>query len=129
MVNFLMIISKNKNKFEIKSDDKYKSYENEYIIECINLNLWYEKIQALKDINIKFKKNKVTAIIGPSGCGKSTLLRCLNRMNDVIEGCNIKGVVLFNEKNIYENKYKSDKSGKCSHFPLVENEISNSQII
>jgi len=99
-----MIMGKNKNKFEIKSDDKYKSYENEYIIECINLNLWYEKIQALKDINIKFKKNKVTAIIGPSGCGKSTLLRCLNRMNDVIEGCNIKGVVLFNEKNIYENK-------------------------
>jgi phosphate transport system ATP-binding protein len=65
------------------------------------LNLWYDEAQALIDINMKFKRNEVTAIIGPSGCGKSTLLRCLNRMNDVIEGCRIEGEVFFQGKNLY----------------------------
>ncbi|MHA1725558.1 MAG: phosphate ABC transporter ATP-binding protein PstB [Promethearchaeota archaeon] len=71
------------------------------IIECKNLNLWYEKNHALIDINLPIKKNRVTAIIGPSGCGKSTLLRTFNRMNDIIEGCTIKGTVIFKGKNIY----------------------------
>ncbi len=75
--------------------------QDDIVIECKNLNLWYDETQALIDINMKFKKNEVTAIIGPSGCGKSTLLRCLNRMNDVIEGCKIEGEVLFRGKNLY----------------------------
>ncbi|MFW9989066.1 MAG: phosphate ABC transporter ATP-binding protein PstB [Candidatus Odinarchaeota archaeon] len=74
------------------------------VIEFKNLNLWYDEAQALIDINIKIKRNEVTAIIGPSGCGKSTLLRCLNRMNDVIEGCRINGEVLFQGKNIYSKE-------------------------
>ena len=65
------------------------------------MNLWYDEAQALIDINMKFERNQVTAIIGPSGCGKSTLLRCLNRMNDVIEGCRIEGEVLFQGLNLY----------------------------
>ncbi|MFX1570711.1 MAG: phosphate ABC transporter ATP-binding protein PstB [Promethearchaeota archaeon] len=77
------------------------AYKNDFVIECKNLNLWYDETQALIDINMKFKKKEVTAIIGPSGCGKSTLLRCLNRMNDVIEGCKIEGEVLFKGKNLY----------------------------
>jgi phosphate transport system ATP-binding protein len=50
---------------------------------------------------MQVKPNKVTAIIGPSGCGKSTLLRCLNRMNDIIDGCQIEGKVKFHGDNIY----------------------------
>lgn len=103
MVNYLIINSKNKNKQEIESNKNFKEYANEYVIECRRLNLWYDDFQALNNINMKYRKNKVTAIIGPSGCGKSTLLRCFNRMNDVIEGCRIEGEVLFNGKNIYAN--------------------------
>jgi len=75
--------------------------ENNIIIECRNLNLWYEDNYALKNINMKIKRFKVTAIIGPSGCGKSTLIRSFNRMNDVIECCKIKGEVRFHGENIY----------------------------
>jgi len=71
------------------------------VIECNNLNLWYDENHVLKDINTKFEKNQVTAIIGPSGCGKSTLLRCFNRMNDVIDGCKIEGSVLFKGDDLY----------------------------
>jgi len=78
-----------------------QSKANNYILECQNLNLWYEDNQALIDINMEVLKNKVTAIIGPSGCGKSTLIRCFNRMNDIIEGCRIAGKVLFHDKDIY----------------------------
>ena len=51
------------------------------------LNLYYGDFHALKDINLDIRANSITALIGPSGCGKSTFLRCLNRMNDLIEGC------------------------------------------
>ncbi|MHA1147368.1 MAG: phosphate ABC transporter ATP-binding protein PstB [Promethearchaeota archaeon] len=74
--------------------------EGKYIIECKNLNLWYSDNHALEDINIKIKKNHITAIIGPSGCGKSTLIRSFNRMNDVIDNCRVEGVVKFHGKNI-----------------------------
>lgn len=84
-----------------KNFQKGSSKEDSLILECNNLDLWYDDFQALKNINMPIKKNEVTAIIGPSGCGKSTLIRCLNRMNDVIESCNIEGEVKFRGKNIY----------------------------
>lgn len=67
------------------------------------LNLFYGSIQALKDINLDIKEHRITALIGPSGCGKSTFLRSLNRMNDLIEGVNIKGKVLLDGRDIYSN--------------------------
>jgi len=70
-------------------------------METKNLNLFYQSFQALDDVNLPIKKNKVTALIGPSGCGKSTYLRTLNRMNDVIEGTKIEGEVLLDGTNIY----------------------------
>jgi len=103
MVKNLLIKNKNKYKQEIENNESIKDFNNEYVIECRNLNLWYDEFQALKNINMKYRKNKVTAIIGPSGCGKSTLLRCFNRMNDVIEDCRIEGEVLFNGKNLYDS--------------------------
>jgi len=71
-------------------------------IEVRDLNLWYGDKQALKDNNLNIKENKVTALIGPSGCGKSTFIRCLNRMNDLIEGVRITGSVTLEGKNIYD---------------------------
>ena len=66
-----------------------------------NLNLYYGSFQALKEVNSFFKEKTITALIGPSGCGKSTLLRCLNRMNDLIDGIRIEGQVLIGDKDIY----------------------------
>jgi phosphate transport system ATP-binding protein len=97
--------SENSTKKEIENG-------NDIIIKCKNLNLWYDDNHALKDINMVVKKNKVTAIIGPSGCGKSTLIRSFNRMNDVIEGCKIEGIVEFKGRNIYGNKISAMKIRK-----------------
>ena len=66
-----------------------------------DVNLFYSDFQALKDINMEIPANQVTAFIGPSGCGKSTLLRCLNRMNDLIEGCKVEGTIKVGDVDIY----------------------------
>jgi phosphate transport system ATP-binding protein len=71
-------------------------------IEVKNLNLWYGSFQALKNVSASFAENKITAIIGPSGCGKSTLLRVFNRMNDLIEGVRMEGLVMISGENILE---------------------------
>ena len=68
-----------------------------------NLNLYYEgKKQALYDVSLEIPKQRVTAFIGPSGCGKSTLLRCFNRMNDLVDGCEIEGGIFLDDENIYQ---------------------------
>lgn len=69
-------------------------------IQVKNLNLYYNKFQALKDINITIKENKIMSFIGPSGCGKSTLLKSINRMNDLVEDCRIEGEILLDSKNV-----------------------------
>ena len=80
-------MSLNKNKLSIK-----------------NLDLFYGDNQALKNINIDIKENKVTALIGPSGCGKSTFLRTLNRMNDLIENVKIEGKIEVDGEDIYKTE-------------------------
>lgn len=74
---------------------------NESIITAENLNLWYGNNHALKNITIKLPRNRITALIGPSGCGKSTFLRCLNRMNDLVDGCRIEGNITLENEDIY----------------------------
>ena len=74
------------NKFEIK-----------------DLNLYYGDYHALKNINMNLAENEITAFIGPSGCGKSTFLKCLNRMNDLVDGCKITGSVTLDGEDIYGN--------------------------
>ena len=69
-------------------------------ISIQNVDLFYGTFQALKSINMDIPENQVTAFIGPSGCGKSTLLKCLNRMNDLVEGCKITGEILLDDKSI-----------------------------
>ncbi len=70
------------------------------IFDVNHLNLFYGEKQALIDLNMQIEKNAITALIGPSGCGKSTFLRCLNRMNDLIDGCRIDGDILLEGTDI-----------------------------
>ncbi len=69
-----------------------------------NCNVYYGEAHALKHVDLKIPAQQVTALIGPSGCGKSTFLRCLNRMNDVIEGCRVEGDLRLDKENIYDPK-------------------------
>lgn len=66
-----------------------------------NLDLYYGSFQALKSITLHIPQNEITALIGPSGCGKSTLLKSLNRMNDLVEDCRIKGTILLDNEDVY----------------------------
>jgi phosphate transport system ATP-binding protein len=72
------------------------------MIEIEHLSLWYGAKQALGDVSMSVPKHRVTAYIGPSGCGKSTLLRCLNRMNDLVDGVRIEGAVRIGGADIYD---------------------------
>ena len=71
---------------------------------CRNVNVHYVDNHAIKDVSLDIGRNEVIAMIGPSGCGKSTFLRCLNRMNDTIEGCRVTGEIFLDEVNIYDEK-------------------------
>ena len=73
-------------------------------IKVENLNLYYGKHHALKDVTMDIYENKVTAFIGPSGCGKSTFLKTLNRMNDLVENVKIEGLVEVDNENIYDKR-------------------------
>jgi len=74
------------------------------LIKIEDLNLYYGKKQALFDVKMDIPDKQVTAFIGPSGCGKSTLLRCINRMNDLIDGVKITGICNLDGENILSNK-------------------------
>ena len=96
------------NKFEIK-----------------DLNLYYGDYHALKNINMNLAENEITAFIGPSGCGKSTFLKCLNRMNDLVEGCKITGSVTVRRRR-HLRKHGCQSVKKKSRYGIPEPEsISN----
>jgi phosphate transport system ATP-binding protein len=69
---------------------------------CRNVDVWYGDKQAIKSVSLDIGRNEVIAMIGPSGCGKSTFIRCLNRMNDTIEGCRITGEITLDGVDIYD---------------------------
>ena len=73
-------------------------------ISVENLNLHYGENHALKDVNMEIAEHAITAFIGPSGCGKSTFLRCLNRMNDLVDGCRVEGKVILDGEDIYDKR-------------------------
>ena len=70
-------------------------------LSITSLNAWFGNNLTLKNINIGFKENCVTALIGPSGCGKTTLLRCINRMHEMTPGASVKGSIVLDDLDIY----------------------------
>jgi phosphate transport system ATP-binding protein len=71
-------------------------------INSSDIRVFYDQAEALHGVDLEIYENSVTALIGPSGCGKSTFLRCINRMNDVIEGCRITGKITLDNEDIYD---------------------------
>ena len=78
--------------------------DEEVCIECQGFSLSYGENQALFNINLEIPNKRVTAFIGPSGCGKSTLLRCMNRMNDLVDGVRLEGKLLLNGQDVNDRK-------------------------
>lgn len=77
-----------------KEDRKYKMIAE-------NVSVYYDGIQAVKNVTMKFKERSVTALIGPSGCGKTTFLRCLNRMHDMTKNARVEGKILLDGEDLY----------------------------
>ena len=73
----------------------------EFCMELENVGISYGGSEAVRGVYMQIPRGKVTAFIGPSGCGKSTVLRALNRMNDLIEGCTLKGRLIFDGQDLY----------------------------
>ena len=85
--------------------------------EEVNVYYNHGEKHAIKNVTLDLGRNEVLAMIGPSGCGKSTFLRCLNRMNDTIEGCQVKGRITLDGENIYDPKV--DVSPLRAHIGMV----------
>src|SRR6187549_2757961 len=74
------------------------------LISARDVNVYYGEKRAIMDVNIDIARNQVLAMIGPSGCGKSTFLRCMNRMNDTIEGARVTGAIVLDGQDIHERR-------------------------
>ncbi|MYE45714.1 MAG: phosphate ABC transporter ATP-binding protein [Chloroflexi bacterium] len=85
----------------VRATEPEPEEETGVAVEVRNVSLWYGQKQAIGNVTFDVPRNRVTALIGPSGCGKSTLLRCMNRMNDLIDGVRIEGEVNIDGANIY----------------------------
>jgi len=72
------------------------------ILKAEDLSAWFGSTQALRNIDLEFTPNSVTALIGPSGCGKSTFIRCLNRLHEEVPGARAQGKVILQGRNIYD---------------------------
>jgi phosphate transport system ATP-binding protein len=84
-------------------------YKNDLAFDVKDLNLWYGKNQALKNIDLQIERNKVTAIIGPSGCGKSTFIKTLNRMIENIPIVKTEGKIIYDGKDIFDKSVRVEE--------------------
>ena len=89
-------------------DDDFKTVGDVRVgdprMTCTDVNVYYGDKHAIKHVDLDIAENEVIAMIGPSGCGKSTFLRCLNRMNDTIDGCRVTGEIRLDDQDIHDTK-------------------------
>jgi phosphate transport system ATP-binding protein len=81
----------------VRADDR-----REAVFDVQSLAVYYGAFRAIRDVSLPIRQNEITALIGPSGCGKTTFLRCLNRMNDLVEGARIEGKILYHGIDLYD---------------------------
>ena len=87
-----------------RGDQNLSSSSGDICMSLQNVSISYGSFEAVKNVFLDIPHGKVTAFIGPSGCGKSTVLRALNRMNDLIPGCSLKGRVIFDGHDLYDQR-------------------------
>ncbi len=86
------------------SDDEVVEIDQEPVFDVRGVSVSYGAFRAIRDITMPIGRNEITALIGPSGCGKTTFLRCLNRMNDLIEGARVDGTILYHGVDLYDEQ-------------------------
>ena len=89
------------NVSSVASDTSPNNATIDPVIETKNLSVFYGEYEAVRNVDMVFGKNQITALIGPSGCGKSTVLRCFDRMNDLIPGARIEGTITYHGQDLY----------------------------
>jgi phosphate transport system ATP-binding protein len=89
---------------EVRQTEERDQRPDEVVLDLKDLSVYYGEFRAVREINLSIPRNQITALIGPSGCGKTTVLRCLNRMNDLIEGARVEGQVLYHGVDLYDPK-------------------------
>jgi phosphate transport system ATP-binding protein len=88
----------------VPGEDRERANGREVVFDVRNMDVFYGDFRAVKEISLPIRGNQITALIGPSGCGKTTVLRCLNRMNDLIEGARVEGEVLYHGVDLYDRR-------------------------
>lgn len=83
------------------SQDSSSINEKKYKMIAEDVSVFYDGIEAVKNVTMKFKERSVTSLIGPSGCGKTTFLRCLNRMHDMTKNARVQGKILLDGEDLY----------------------------
>jgi phosphate transport system ATP-binding protein len=78
--------------------------ERDVVFDVRDVAVYYGDFRAIRDVTLPIQKNEITALIGPSGCGKTTFVRCLNRMNDLIEGARVEGEILYHGVDLYDEQ-------------------------
>ena len=86
----------------------------EVVFDIDDLSVFYGSFRAVRNVSLDIRKNEITALIGPSGCGKTTVLRCLNRMNDLVEGARIEGKVNYHGVDLYDDAVDPSRSVAAS---------------
>ena len=85
-----------------RADDDVVQLERESVFDVRDVSVYYGSFRAIREVSMPIGQNEITALIGPSGCGKTTFLRCLNRMNDLIEGARVEGSILYHGVDLYD---------------------------
>ena len=97
---------------QVETKPKLNPNNRSFKLQAKNVDVFYDDFQAIKNISLDIVENSITAFIGPSGCGKSTFLRLFNRMNDNIDGFQMNGNILIDNKNIYDESIKVEELRK-----------------
>jgi phosphate transport system ATP-binding protein len=85
-----------------ETDTTVAGTDRDAVFTATDLNVFYGKFRAVRDVSLDINANQITAFIGPSGCGKTTVLRCFNRMNDLIPGARVEGKLTYQNVDLYD---------------------------
>jgi phosphate transport system ATP-binding protein len=102
-----LVLDRPRPRIEMTTTAKQPDHERTdqpIVIRVEDLSVYYGDFRAVAGINLPIRRNEITALIGPSGCGKSTVLRCFNRMNDLIEGARVEGLVEYHGVDLYSDE-------------------------